>query len=265
MRDGNHVGLIALAGSNVTLGERPVRPEPERLATRGRVHSDGGQQHHRRQRRLRRHPRLADRNPRQQPGHQQRQHRGQRARPDQLDYDQQRRLQPPSRNGNYFGLADPTGTSGNLSADPRYFNTASLPVRAAPRLAGGGRRHGYAGAPATDFFGNPRFQDPNITGRGDGSGVDIGAIGSSRSRRPASTWPPPRERTRLRGSKARRSPSTGPSRTSAAAATGSWHDAVYLSPARAHTRRHPARPGRTPGPGAGGEATAARASSRCRG
>ena len=32
---------------------------------------------------------------------------------------------PGNLNGNYVGLTDPTGTSGNLSADPRYFNEPS--------------------------------------------------------------------------------------------------------------------------------------------
>ena len=104
----------------------------------------------------------------------QRQHRCERACPVQRDLQQRRRLQPRRLERNYFGLADPTGTSGNLAADPRYFNAASLQYELHP------------GSPAEDAgtvrvlrrptSSGTRFQYPNIIGRGDGSGVDIGAI-----------------------------------------------------------------------------------------
>ncbi len=87
-----------------------------------------------------------------------------------------------------------------------------------------------AGAPTTDFLGNPRFQDPNITGRGDGSGVDIGAIWveqTATSNIDLATTVVAGPATGLEDQQATvnwtvQSVGTG-------TATGSWHDAIYLS------------------------------------
>ncbi|MDB5388029.1 MAG: parallel beta-helix repeat protein, partial [Planctomycetaceae bacterium] len=76
---------------------------------------------------------------------------------------------------NYTGLAPLTGTGGNVSVDPKYFNRqgGQYQLRPGSPAEDSGTS---SGAPATDFFGNPRFKDPNLSGRGDGSGYDIGAI-----------------------------------------------------------------------------------------
>lgn len=97
--------------------------------------------------------------------------------PANLTFDHNDVFNPNSTNGNYFGLADQTGANGNLSVDPKYFNRANLSFQ----LQGGSPVEDAGtslGAPATDFFGNPRFDDPNIAGRGDDSGYDLGAIES---------------------------------------------------------------------------------------
>jgi hypothetical protein len=76
---------------------------------------------------------------------------------------------------NYTGLSDQTGTNGNLSVDPSYLDRAGGDFRVHPGspVEDAGTS---AGAPATDFLGNPRFKDPFLTGRGDGSGYDMGAF-----------------------------------------------------------------------------------------
>ncbi len=135
---------------------------------------------------------------------------------------------------NYSGLTDPTGTDGNISADPRYFNAADLQFELIPGspAEGAGTSHVSPGvpAPATDILGNPPFKDPNITGRGDGSGYDMGAI-----------WPQQVATSDVDlATTAVSGPATGLEGQSvtvnwtvesvgAGTATGSWHDAVYLS------------------------------------
>ncbi|MFO0818661.1 MAG: RHS repeat-associated core domain-containing protein [Pirellulales bacterium] len=76
---------------------------------------------------------------------------------------------------NYSGLADLTGLHGNISRDPQYFDRASRQffVRSGSPVQDAGTS---SGAPPTDFLGFPRFDDPNISQRGDGSGVDMGAF-----------------------------------------------------------------------------------------
>ncbi|MCY2994691.1 MAG: SBBP repeat-containing protein [Planctomycetota bacterium] len=80
---------------------------------------------------------------------------------------------------NYSGIADPTGTQGNISADPSYKNAAQGDYRLnylSPAIdAADGRA-----APAADLMGNPRYNDPrnaNKTGLPDGQGnyPDLGA------------------------------------------------------------------------------------------
>jgi hypothetical protein len=85
---------------------------------------------------------------------------------------------PNAGNGNYHNLANQTGTNNNLSVDPAYLNEAGgnylgLELHPGSAVEDAGTS---AGAPATDLLGNPRFKDPFITGRGDGSGYDIGAF-----------------------------------------------------------------------------------------
>ena len=78
---------------------------------------------------------------------------------------------------NYSGIADPTGTDGNLSVDPKYFNAANLQynLRGGSPVIDAGTSDA---APANDYFGNPRFDDPNVPNRGGGAMpyVDMGAI-----------------------------------------------------------------------------------------
>ena len=141
---------------------------------------------------------------------------------------------PQAINGNYFGLADLTGTNGNLSVDPQYFNAADLQYELRPGspVEGAGTSFVSAGvpAPATDFFGNPPFKDPNITGRGDGSGYDMGAI-----------WPQQFATSNIDlATLSVTAPATGTEgetvtvdwtvqEDGSGTATGSWSDAVYLS------------------------------------
>lgn len=78
---------------------------------------------------------------------------------------------------NYDGTADLTGTNGNISADPLYFNAASFQFQLkaqSPALDAGTSTL----APATDFYGNPRFDQPLIpnTGAGTSPFVDMGAL-----------------------------------------------------------------------------------------
>jgi hypothetical protein len=130
---------------------------------------------------------------------------------------------------NYTGLTDQTGTNGNLEVDPKYFNEpgGQLQLRPGSPAEDAGTS---AGAPATDFFGNPRFKDPNLPGRGDGSGYDLGAFEVEQT----ATSNVDLAASAVSG------PATGLEDQSvtvnwtvtsvgAGTATGSWHDAVYLS------------------------------------
>ncbi len=134
----------------------------------------------------------------------------------------------------YSGLSDPTGTDGNLEVNPDYFNEANgdLELNPTSPVAGAGTSVVSPGvsAPSTDVLGNPPFDDPNITGRGDGSGYDIGAY-----------WPQQVATSNVDlATTAVSGPATGLEGQSvtvnwtvesvgAGTATGSWHDAVYLS------------------------------------
>ena len=78
---------------------------------------------------------------------------------------------------NYDGLADQTGQRGNTVQDPKYFNRANAQYQ----LRAGSPAIDSAtsiGSPATDFFGNPRFDDPNVLNLGAGAVpfFDRGAI-----------------------------------------------------------------------------------------
>lgn len=130
---------------------------------------------------------------------------------------------------NYSGLNDQTGTNGNLSVDPKYFNRFNLNYQLRPGspVEDAGTDNG---APATDLFGNPHFDDPNISGRGDGSEYDLGAIEVQE----VATSNIDLAATAVSG------PATGLqdqmvtvdwtiTNVGTEAATGSWHDAVYLA------------------------------------
>jgi hypothetical protein len=131
---------------------------------------------------------------------------------------------------NYSGLAPQTNLNGNLSVDPKYFNRqgSQYQLHAGSPVEDAGTG---AGAKATDFFGNPRFKDPNLAGRGDGSGVDMGAIEVQQT----ATSDVDLTVNGITG------PATGTQNQTVtvnwivlsagtATATGSWHDSVYLSP-----------------------------------
>ncbi len=79
--------------------------------------------------------------------------------------------------GRYEGVPDPTGSSGNISIDPKYTNAATdqFQLRAGSKAIDSGSS---TGAPASDFLGNPRFDDPNVVNSGTGSTpfIDMGAI-----------------------------------------------------------------------------------------
>ena len=79
---------------------------------------------------------------------------------------------------NYHGVADPTGTDGNLSVDPRFNNRAQDDYR----LTFGSPMIDAADgtvAPTTDRMGAPRYDDPRTANTGvampDGSVPDLGA------------------------------------------------------------------------------------------
>jgi Carboxypeptidase regulatory-like domain/CARDB len=136
---------------------------------------------------------------------------------------------PVASNGNYNNIANLTGTSGNLSVNPRYFNAAALQyglVPGSPVEDSGTSK----GAPTTDFFGNPRFKDPNIASRGDGSGVDMGAIETQQtasSNVDLATTAVSGPATGLQGQTA--TVNWTVQNVGTAAAIGPWHDTVYLS------------------------------------
>ncbi len=75
----------------------------------------------------------------------------------------------------YNGLADQTGTNGNISADPRYRGRLSDDLRpgyGSPLIdAADG-----AIAPPTDYYGMVRYDDPRTVNTGSGAAVDIGAF-----------------------------------------------------------------------------------------
>lgn len=77
---------------------------------------------------------------------------------------------------NYVGVTDPTGTNGNVSVDPKYFNRTSRQFQltnGSPAIDAGTSNN----APTTDMFGQARFDDPNVVNRGGGAMpyVDLGA------------------------------------------------------------------------------------------
>jgi hypothetical protein len=135
-----------------------------------------------------------------------------------------------SNGTDYSGLAPQTNLNGNVSVDPKYFNRqgGQYQLRPGSPVEDAGTS---SGAPATDFFSNPRFKDPNLVGRGDGSGYDMGPIEV--------------EQTATSNVDLTVGVVTGPTAgaqnqsvtvnwtvqsVGTGTATGTWHDSVYLSP-----------------------------------
>lgn len=130
---------------------------------------------------------------------------------------------------NFNGLADQTGQNGNLSADPKYFNQpgGQLQLRPGSPAEDAGTS---AGAPSIDYLGNPRFKDPNLNGRGDGSGYDMGALEVGQiatSSVDLATTVVTGPATGLEGQQV--TVNWTVQDVGSDVATGSWHDAVYLS------------------------------------
>lgn len=134
--------------------------------------------------------------------------------------------------GNYQGLADLTGTAGNVSADPLYFSQADgqYQLRARSPAVDAGTSDG---ASPTDFPGLPRFDDPHVLNRGAGAQpfVDLGAFERQET---SGASPVDLQADSVSG------PAAGlPDQAvqivwtignvGTGAATGSWEDAVYLS------------------------------------
>jgi hypothetical protein len=66
-----------------------------------------------------------------------------------------------SANQNYNGVSDPTGTNGNISADPLYVSGSSPPYQLganSPAISAGTSTN----APTKDFFDNPRKSPPSL-------------------------------------------------------------------------------------------------------
>jgi hypothetical protein len=84
---------------------------------------------------------------------------------------------PTASFGNYEGLANQTGTNGNISANPLYLDRPILDFGLASNSPAIDSATSTA-APTTDRFGNPRFDDPNMTNTGTGATTffDRGAI-----------------------------------------------------------------------------------------
>jgi hypothetical protein len=86
---------------------------------------------------------------------------------------------PAASRGNYRGLTDPTGSLGNISAEPLYKDpgTDNLRLRhASPCIDAAGGGH----ASARDYVGSPRYDDPRSPNTGTpvegGAFADIGAF-----------------------------------------------------------------------------------------
>lgn len=86
---------------------------------------------------------------------------------------------PDARRGNYSGVADPTGQDGNLSAEPLYRDADGDNFRLNFTSPGIDAADGTV-APATDFAGTPRYDDPRTGNTGvpsaNGAVPDIGAF-----------------------------------------------------------------------------------------
>ena len=136
---------------------------------------------------------------------------------------------PHAINGNYNQLTDQTGTNGNISVDPKYVNAAGLQYNLQPGspVEDAGTS---TGAPPTDFFGNPRYKDPNIIGRGDGSGYDVGAIEVQNAATSNIDLTLANVTAPATGVEGQSITVTWTDESAGAgAADGPWHDAVYLS------------------------------------
>ncbi|MBI1375170.1 MAG: hypothetical protein GC159_20820 [Phycisphaera sp.] len=132
---------------------------------------------------------------------------------------------------NYEGPVDPTDANGNTSVDPRYFSRANLNFQLRSGSSLIDSADGDA-APMLDFFGNARFDDPNVINFGIGADpfVDRGAF----ERQAISTSDIDLATVAVDG------PQTGTEgdlvsiswtvqNVGIASALGSWHDAIYLS------------------------------------
>ncbi len=136
---------------------------------------------------------------------------------------------------NYTGISDPTGTLGNISANPVYMNLALhdyRPTYGSPLIdAGNGTVANY---PLTDSFSSPRYNDPLVTkktGTADGSGnfPDIGAfefVQSAPSNLDLTVTNVQGPATALVGSQVQVTWTV--TNIGSGTAYGPWHDAVYL-------------------------------------
>lgn len=138
---------------------------------------------------------------------------------------------------NWRGTADRTGTNGNISVDPKYFDAATgqYQLRGASPVIDAGTSDS---TPTADLRGNPRFNDPSHVNTGGGAFpfTDLGAF----ERQETATSDVDLVTTAVSG------PVSGlqgqsvtvywsVTSSGSAPAIGSWYDAVYLSPSAAFT------------------------------
>jgi RHS repeat-associated protein len=136
---------------------------------------------------------------------------------------------------NYFGMTDPTGSNGNISANPVYMNGALhdyRPTYGSPAIdAANGTVPNY---PLTDAFGLPRYNDPLViakTGTPDinGNYPDMGAfefVQTAPSNLDLTVSNVQGPSTATAGTQAQVSWTV--TNIGSGTAYGPWHDAVYL-------------------------------------
>jgi len=137
-----------------------------------------------------------------------------------------------NRLGNYRGWEDLTGTAGNISADPLYFNQpgGQYQLRARSPAIDAGTSEG---APPADRDGRPRFDDPHVPNRGGGAQpyVDLGPYERQQTSGPSDV---DLAVTSARGPAAGLQDDTVAvawtvQNVGTGTAVGAWRDAVYLS------------------------------------
>jgi RHS repeat-associated protein len=136
---------------------------------------------------------------------------------------------------NYVGMTDPTGTDGNISANPVYVNATQRDYRlnyGSPAIdAGNGTVANY---PLTDFMGDPRYNDPEVTTKTgvpdvNGNYPDMGAyefVQSAPSDIDLTVSSVTGPATAVSGSQVQLTWTD--TNTGSGTAQGPWHDAVYL-------------------------------------